>query len=155
MPSYITRDVLKDRLLLKQVPLPEIDADLDEIIDTASGMVADRVDTTRYLESAPPARVKRATLILALRLRTAETLNATDADGNPMRYPLWTQDLTDILGNYILDLTPETATGLLPTAGVMTKTAPIASPAGYPDANAERYGGTPNPDLTGWWVGDE
>lgn len=148
MPTYITRDVLKDRLLLKQVPLPEIDADLDEIIDTASGMVADRVDTTLYAADAPPARVKRATLILALRLRTAETLNATDADGNPMRYPLWTQDLTDILGTYILDTTPDTGTGLLPTAGVMTTTAPIPSPSGTLDANADAYTGSPHPAWT-------
>jgi hypothetical protein len=154
VPNYITRAVLKNRLSFRAVPLPEIDDDLDVALETASGMVADRVDTTAFDVSTPPASVKQVTLMLAMDLWTWDILHGVDANGRPMSGDLWTPAMTQILGSLMLDETPETGTGLLPTAGVMTKTAPIASPAGWPDANAERYGGTPNPDLT-WWGGNE
>jgi hypothetical protein len=38
------------------------------------------------------------------------------------------------------------ASSSAPVAGVMTKVAPIASPTGWPDANASRYTGDPY-----WW----
>jgi hypothetical protein len=43
----------------------------------------------------------------------------------------------------------EATAGGLPTAGVMTRVAPIVSPSGWPDANADRYAGTPNPRYLG------
>lgn len=100
MAAYITRALLKDRLLARQIPLPHNgDADLDRIIEVASGMVRDRCTT--FDETAPPAAVQQVTLVLSLRMRVNETMLGSDADGKPVQGPLWTQDLDDILGNLI------------------------------------------------------
>lgn len=146
MAAYIDRQLLKDRLLLGQLPIPDLDSDLDRLITTASAMVADRV---RPFTGDPSAAVQQVTLMLAVRLRQSEIGNYTDAAGTPQPVPLWTQDLTDILGSQIADVTPAEGLGLLPTSGVITRTAPIASPTGWPDANDTRRTGDPNRRL--WW----
>lgn len=148
---YITTDTLKARLTLPSIPIPTLDTDLGRIIRTASKMVKDRCVVFDELD--PPDEVQQVTLMLSLRMRTAEIQNYQQPDGStPTNVPLWTQDLTDILGVLILDTTPESAMGLLPATGVMTKVAPIASPRGVPDANAEGYAGSPNPRWATWRV---
>jgi hypothetical protein len=101
---YIARQLVKDRLQLGGVPIP-LDPHLDQLIRTASEMVRDRC--IAFDESAPPDPVQQVTLMLTVRLRISETGGYTDADGRPVQVALWTQDLTDILGKWIQDATPD------------------------------------------------
>lgn len=106
MTAYITVPYLKERLNNRAIPLPnDGDTDYAEIIDTASNMVRDRC--TSFDETAPPAAVKRVTLILAMRMRVNESMLHSDADGKPVQVALWTQDLADILGSLVTQDTPD------------------------------------------------
>lgn len=103
--AYITLETLKERLLARKIPLPNNgDADLTRIINVASGMVRDRAS---FDETAPPAVVQQATLMLAMRMRVAETMNYADADGRPVTVKLWTPDIDDILGSLVTADTPD------------------------------------------------
>ena len=79
-------------------------------------MVRDRC--TSFDESAPPAAVKRVTLILCMRMRTNELMLGSDADGKPVTVPLWTQDLDDILGSLLTAEQPD-ETIHAPVAGTL------------------------------------
>ncbi len=148
MADYITRARLKNRLLLRQIPLPEHDTDLDTVVTTASNMVTARVDTTAFDPDDPPAEVQQVTLMLAMGLWIWDMVNGVDERGNPISSEMWTVAMTQILGDLILDTTPDTGTGVLPAAGVMSTVSPWPSPSGYPDANASGYSGNPNPAYT-------
>lgn len=104
--AYIALETLKERLALRKIPLPNNgDADLTRIINVASAMVRDRA--TSFDETAPPAAVQQATLMLAMRMRVAETMNYADADGRPVTVKLWTPDIDDILGSLVTADTPD------------------------------------------------
>jgi hypothetical protein len=139
---------LKNRLLMQALPLPEQDADLQLALDTATDMVTARVDSTAFDAAAPPAAVRQVTLWLAMDIWTWDVLNGVDANGRPLPPDLWTLGMTQALGALLADTTPETGVGLLPTAGVMSRVAPIPSPTGTWDANAPAYTGSPAPRWT-------
>lgn len=104
--AFITRVLLKERLLARSIPLPNNgDADLDRLIYVASAMVADRVAVDAAADPQPAA-VQQATLMLAMRMRVAETMNYADADGRPITVKLWTPDIDDILGSLLTQETP-------------------------------------------------
>jgi hypothetical protein len=103
--SYIERAYLKERLLLRAIPAPKLDSELDSLIQTASGMVKDRCIS--FDDANPPQAVRRATLMLAMRLRMGETMNHADADGRPVQVRLWTPDIDDVLGIWLADDSPD------------------------------------------------
>ena len=94
--AYISRALLKERLQLRAIPLP-VDADLDRLIGVASGMVRDRAHVED--DTNPPYAVQQATLMLAMRMRVAETMNYAVYDERPVTVKLWTPDIDDILGS--------------------------------------------------------
>jgi hypothetical protein len=149
VPALVARQLVKDRLLLAAIPEP-IDPDLDRIIATASQMVIDRC--VPFDLTAPPDAVQQVVLMLAVRMRTQEIGNYTDNEGRPIQRGVWTQDLTDILGPLIADVTPQQGVGLVPTAGVMSRTAILPTPVPWADANDPYYSGMPYPRrIGGWW----
>src|SRR5690348_15369290 len=104
--TFISLVTLKERLLARQIPLPNGgDTDLTRLINVASAMVADRVAVNPAADPQPAA-VQQATLMLAMRMRVAETMNYADADGRPITVKLWTPDIDDILGSLLTQETP-------------------------------------------------
>lgn len=113
---YITRALLKERLILRQIPEPELDTDLDRLIATASEMVQDRC--IPFDASAPPDPVQQVTLMIAMNLRIGETMAYADADGHPVQVRAWTPAMDDILGRWLRDPAAST-TGAGANAGTL------------------------------------
>jgi hypothetical protein len=104
-PQYIALDLLKKRLVGNQTTTPEQDDDFTRLIESASATVRDHC--VPFDETNPPARVQQVTLMVAMRLRQAETNNYTDKEGRPIQVRVWTVDLENILGVLLATDAPE------------------------------------------------
>lgn len=126
MPGLVDVETLRDRISSRGMPAPKLDADLERVISTAGQMVIDR--TLPFDLTNPPIAVQEAVLLLALQMRMAETVNATDAEGRPIQVRLWTSALDDILGRLLRDSTPAATS---PAAGTARTARSTDHPSEY------------------------
>lgn len=104
-PQYISVTLLAKRLLGGQTLTDELSADFTRLIVAASSMIQDRC--VPFDETAPPAVIQQATLMLAMRMRQAETGNYTTKDGVPIQVKVWTPDIENVLGSWLARDDPE------------------------------------------------
>lgn len=140
---------------LSTPPMGKIPTDVDATVrlgyaTDASEMIEARLARTWTL-GTQPSRVTMATVILAVRLYEAALDNYLPRGGDaalgqlPAPPILWDRVIDDLL----FGLAPDGSTSAggvsgIPRGGDLTRTAPVVSPVGWPDANDAIYRGDPN-----------